>query len=165
MLTYRVFSWDFSTGFFTVPAEDRKSRQRTGFVMKICLKRAYEEPSGQDGYRVLTERLWPRGVSKDRARIDQWAKEWAPSTELRKWYGHEADKWPEFQLRYRRELSARATELKTWAKELEGYRAVTFVFGSKGKLISSEILRQVIYELLDRPHLDSGGSTENIGLE
>ena len=129
--------------------------------MKICLKRAYEDPSAEDGYRVLTERLWPRGVSKNRARIDHWAKSWAPSTELRKWYGHDSDKWPEFQLRYRRELFARSAELEAWAEELKSYRTVTFVFGSKGKLVSSEVLRRVIYELLGQSHPERSDSKTN----
>ena len=73
------------------------------------LKRVYEEPSPQDGFRVLVERLWPRGLSKDRARVDLWLKDVAPSTELRKWFGHDPAKWKEFQERYIAEL----TELQT----------------------------------------------------
>ncbi len=116
--------------------------------MEIRLKRAYETPSDEDGLRILTERLWPRGVSKERARIDQWAKSWSPSPELRKWYGHEAEKWPEFQNRYRRELFDRASELEGWAEEVSNHETVTFVFGSKGELVSSVVLRQVVYEVL-----------------
>ena len=59
----------------------------------IRLKRAYEEPSKQDGMRILVERLWPRGVSKEKAAVDLWLKDLAPSTELRKWYGHDPEKW------------------------------------------------------------------------
>ena len=72
--------------------------------MPISLKRAYEKPSRSDGRRILVERLWPRGVSKQAARIDLWAKEIAPSTELRRWYDHDPDKWPEFERRFRAEL-------------------------------------------------------------
>lgn len=72
----------------------------------IRLKRAYDESSKQDGLRILVERLWPRGVRKEQAAIDLWLKELAPSTELRKWFGHDPEKWDEFRTRYRRELDA-----------------------------------------------------------
>lgn len=68
------------------------------------IKRIYEDPAGEDGYRVLVDRIWPRGVSKQKAKLDEWLKEVGPSTELRKWFGHEDQKWPEFQKRYRDEL-------------------------------------------------------------
>jgi uncharacterized protein YeaO (DUF488 family) len=76
----------------------------------VKLKRAREPPRRSDGHRVLVERLWPRGVRKADLPLDEWAKEIAPSTELRKWYGHEAARWPEFQRRYRRELKERAAK-------------------------------------------------------
>jgi uncharacterized protein YeaO (DUF488 family) len=72
--------------------------------MAIGLKRAYEAPDARDGYRVLVDRIWPRGVKKEDARIDAWPKEIAPSNELRKWFGHDPDKWEEFKSRYFREL-------------------------------------------------------------
>ena len=71
----------------------------------IATKRVYEPYSRTDGYRVLVDRLWPRGLSKAKAHVDLWAKDIAPSTGLRQWYGHDPDKWPEFQKRYRAELS------------------------------------------------------------
>ena len=70
----------------------------------IQLKRVYEEPSPHDGYRVLVERLWPRGLTKARVAVDLWLKEVAPSPELRKWFGHDPARWEEFQERYRQEL-------------------------------------------------------------
>jgi uncharacterized protein YeaO (DUF488 family) len=70
----------------------------------IKLKRAYEEPSQADGLRILVERLWPRGFTKERASIDLWLKEVAPSTELRKWFGHDPKRWKEFRERYLAEL-------------------------------------------------------------
>lgn len=70
----------------------------------IKIKRIYDEHLKNDGFRVLVDRLWPRGIKKEDAGIDEWAKEIAPSTELRNWYGHTADQWPEFQKRYRAEL-------------------------------------------------------------
>ena len=74
----------------------------------IHLKRVYEPPSTDDGFRILVERLWPRGLSKSRAQVDLWLKEIAPSPQLRTWYGHELAKWEEFQRRYRAELENNA---------------------------------------------------------
>ena len=70
----------------------------------IKLKRVYEDPSPEDGLRVLVERLWPRGLSKERAAVDLWLKDVAPSPELRKWFGHDPARWEQFQERYRQEL-------------------------------------------------------------
>lgn len=98
--------------------------------MSIRLKRAYEEPASDDGRRVLVERLWPRGVTKEHLALDQWFKEVAPSTELRKWFGHDPDKWLEFQRRYREELDGRPEEIAK-LKELAGEGAVTFVYGAR----------------------------------
>ena len=70
----------------------------------LKLKRIYEAPEASDGYRVLVDRIWPRGVSKEKAQIDLWVKEIAPSDALRKWFGHDPERWEEFQRRYRKEL-------------------------------------------------------------
>ncbi len=70
----------------------------------IRLKRVYEKPSPKDGRRILVDRLWPRGLTKERAAVKLWLKDLAPSTELRKWFAHDPAKWPEFQKRYRHEL-------------------------------------------------------------
>jgi len=95
----------------------------------IRLKRAYDEPSKQDGLRILVERLWPRGVSKEAAAIDLWLKDLAPSTELRKWYAHDPEKWNEFRKRYWSELSEQGDLLKLLKHcTLEG--TVTFVFAA-----------------------------------
>ncbi len=96
----------------------------------IKLKRAYEEPSGEDGERILVERLWPRGVSKDKAHIDEWLKDVAPSTELRQWFGHDPARWEEFRNRYWSELSSNprpVDELKTKAS----HETVTLVYAAK----------------------------------
>ena len=74
--------------------------------LRVRTKRIYEAPRRADGYRVLVDRLWPRGVSKESARLAAWAKELAPSTALRRWFGHAPGKWSEFGRRYRRELKA-----------------------------------------------------------
>jgi uncharacterized protein YeaO (DUF488 family) len=70
----------------------------------VKLKRAYEPPAAEDGRRILVDRLWPRGVSKERAAIDQWMKDIAPSTALRKWFGHDPERWDEFRQRYAKEV-------------------------------------------------------------
>ena len=73
--------------------------------MSVTLKRVYDPPAQEDGYRILVDRLWPRGLSKDAAHVDLWLQRIAPTTELREWYGHDVAKWDEFQARYREELS------------------------------------------------------------
>ena len=87
---------------------DANTRREEG---PIRLKRAYEPPADSDGARVLVDRLWPRGVSKAEAKLDLWLKEIAPSTELRKWFGHDPARWSEFQRRYRGELKQRPDEI------------------------------------------------------
>ena len=87
---------------------DVKTKRGEGLVR---LKRAYEPPADSDGARVLVDRLWPRGVSKAEAKLDLWLKEIAPSTELRKWFGHDPARWSEFQRRYRGELKQRPDEI------------------------------------------------------
>lgn len=98
--------------------------------MPIKLKRVYEEPQTSDGKRVLIERLWPRGLSKDKACVDLWVKEAAPSTGLRKWFDHDPSKWEEFKKRYFAELDANPEALKP-ILEIPGNETVTFVFASK----------------------------------
>lgn len=98
----------------------------------IKLKRAYEPADSTDGERILVDRLWPRGVSKDEAHLDAWMKDLAPSTALRQWYGHVVARWPEFQDRYEQELQT--PEKKELLRELaEKARAntVTLVYGAK----------------------------------
>ena len=98
--------------------------------MDVHLKRAYEAPSPADGYRVLVDRLWPRGVSRDRARLDEWARELAPSVELRRWFGHEPERYEEFRRRYREELAAHEEKLG----ELRGRArrgTLTLVYGAR----------------------------------
>ena len=80
--------------------------------MDIALKRAYEPAAGSDGYRVLVDRLWPRGVSRERARIDEWARDLAPSNELRTWFGHDPARFHEFRRRYVLELEGQTARLR-----------------------------------------------------
>ena len=113
--------------------------------MTIRLKRAYEDPSPSDGRRVLVDRLWPRGVTKERAAIDVWLQDVAPSTELRRWFGHDPDKWPEFQRRYREELRGRPLELA----ELKGLAAagpITFVYGARDQERNAAVVLKDVVE-------------------
>ena len=80
--------------------------------MDVRLKRAYELASDEDGYRVLVDRLWPRGVSKEQAKLDEWDQELAPSSQLREWFGHEPDRFPEFRRRYIDELRANGSSVR-----------------------------------------------------
>lgn len=98
--------------------------------MPIRLKRIYEEPTDQDGYRVLVERLWPRGVSREKGRVDDWLKEAAPSPELRKWFGHDPAKWPAFRSRYFAELDQRQDCLRALVDRARR-ETVTLVFASR----------------------------------
>ena len=96
----------------------------------IHLKRAYEEPAPSDGLRILVERLWPRGLSKERAAVDVWLKDIAPSAELRRWFGHDPARWQEFQKRYWAELEAKSDAVSELRQRLqEG--PVTFVYAAR----------------------------------
>jgi len=114
----------------------------------VTLKRAYEPAEATDGTRILVDRLWPRGVSKERAALDQWMKEIAPSTELRKWFGHDPHRWVEFCRRYADELHQNAgllSELRSFARK----GPVTLVYSAHDEVHNDAIvLRDVI---LDRP--------------
>lgn len=98
--------------------------------MKLRLKRVYETAANSDGKRILVDRLWPRGLSKSRARIDFWAKTVAPSDKLRRWYRHEPEKWPEFKRRYFTELQRNTAAVRELVAQLGTGRA-TLLFGSK----------------------------------
>jgi uncharacterized protein YeaO (DUF488 family) len=103
----------------------------------ITAKRAYEPAEPSDGYRVLIDRLWPRGVSKAKARLDAWEKDIAPSRELRKWYGHDPAKWLEFRARYKNQLRAASAEMILADLVRRGRRGrVTLVYGSRAAEIS-----------------------------
>jgi uncharacterized protein YeaO (DUF488 family) len=95
----------------------------------IKLKRAYEQASKEDGLRILVERLWPRGVSKEKAAIELWLKALAPSAELRQWYGHDPAKWPQFRKRYCTELQNQG-DLLALLKYIGHEQTVTFVYAA-----------------------------------
>jgi len=97
----------------------------------IKLKRVYEEPSPQDGFRILVDRLWPRGLTKEKVKIDLWMKEVSPSNELRKWYHADLEKWNEFKKKYRKELNENKEALEELKKIIKKNKIVTFVYSSK----------------------------------
>jgi uncharacterized protein YeaO (DUF488 family) len=94
-------------------------------------KRVYEPASKDDGWRVLVDRLWPRGLTKDAAKVDVWHKEVAPSDALRKWFAHDPKKWPEFQKRYRAEIAKNKGALSALKKMESEHGTVTLLFGAK----------------------------------
>ncbi len=107
----------------------------------IRIKRAYEEPEKKDGYRILVDRLWPRGVSKHEAAFDEWAKDLAPSAELRKWFGHDPNLWGEFQKRYRAELK-KNSEVDTFIEQHEDKKVITLVYGAKDEAHNHALVLQ-----------------------
>jgi uncharacterized protein YeaO (DUF488 family) len=96
----------------------------------INVKRVYDEPSAKDGVRILVDRLWPRGLTKEAAHAAVWAKELAPSTELRKWFGHSARLWTDFEKRYRAELK-KNTAVDGFLKEHRHDKLITLLYGAK----------------------------------
>lgn len=98
--------------------------------MKLKIKRVYEQSAKEDGKRILVDRLWPRGLTKEKANIDLWLKDVAPSTELRKWFAHDPAKWDEFQKRYLKELKSNKDNV-TIIKELIKSGTVTLVYGAR----------------------------------
>lgn len=104
--------------------------------MRVRTKRIYEPPEVADGRRILVDRLWPRGLTKTAARIDYWAKAIAPSTALRRWYGHDPAKWKEFRRRYYAELDANPAGLADLRRHL-GKGAVTLLFSSKEERLNN----------------------------
>ncbi|HHX36207.1 MAG TPA: DUF488 domain-containing protein [Gammaproteobacteria bacterium] len=98
--------------------------------MNITIKRVYEAPSREDGRRILVDRLWPRGLTKEKANVDLWLKEIAPSTELRKWFDHDPSKWNEFKKRYLQELKANNDAVQILREELKKGK-VTLVYAAK----------------------------------
>ncbi len=114
--------------------------------LSIALKRAYDQPAASDGTRVLVERLWPRGLSKERAHIDLWLKDVAPSTELRQWFHHDPQKFPEFHHRYEAELKSEgAQEALAKLCEIAQQGQLTLVFAAHDAEYSNA---RVLYDLL-----------------
>ena len=113
--------------------------------MKLQIKRIYDEPSAADGTRILVDRLWPRGLSKARAKVNLWLKDIAPSTPLRQWFGHDPGKWEEFTKRYKAELDHNS-EAVAQLKEYMTKGTVTLVYGAKDQEHNDAVVLQEYVE-------------------
>jgi uncharacterized protein YeaO (DUF488 family) len=115
-------------------------------AVDVRLKRVYEPAAASDGYRVLIDRLWPRGVSRERADLDEWDRELAPSTELRQWFGHEPSRFEEFRRRYKRELRPKRSSIAALRRRA-GEGRVTLVYAARDAehndaVVLAEVLRR-----------------------
>jgi uncharacterized protein YeaO (DUF488 family) len=97
----------------------------------VKLKRIYEKAEANDGYRILVDRIWPRGISKEKAHLDLWLKEIGPSDKLRKWFNHEVEKWEEFEEKYKKELRQNPSPLNQLQEILKKERTITLLYGAK----------------------------------
>jgi uncharacterized protein YeaO (DUF488 family) len=122
-----------------------ESGSMTDTAPRVQIKRIYEPTDPADGYRVLVDRLWPRGISKERAAVDAWARELAPSTQLRRWFHHDRKRWTEFRMRYREELRERAAEELEALRQRATRQVVTLLYAAKDKQINhARVLRDYI---------------------
>ncbi len=113
---------------------------------ELKLKRVYEAPRKDDGFRILVDRLWPRGLTKEKAKVDLWLKEIAPSTELRKWFGHDPKKWRSFRARYQTELKGHTDQLELLRSKIkEG--TLTLIYGARDQEHNEAL---VLKEFLER---------------
>jgi uncharacterized protein YeaO (DUF488 family) len=111
----------------------------------VQLKRVYEKPSRKDGLRILVDRLWPRGLTKEHAAVNLWLKDVAPSTQLRKWFGHDAGRWKEFQTRYRKELRQNKEPIEL-LKQKSKEHTVTLVYGARDEEHNEALVLKKILE-------------------
>ncbi len=125
--------------------------------MSVVVKRAYEKPAAADGQRILVDRLWPRGIRKDAARIDHWLKGLAPSTALRKWY-HANGNWPQFKKRYFQELCApeASADLERLYQIRNKHRAVTLIYASTNLEYNNAVALKELLEGMRKPPSSSG---------
>ncbi len=126
--------WYFKTLFFNFNRIFRYLK-----LKMLKLKRVYETPNSEDGVRILVERLWPRGLTKEGAKIDIWLKDIAPSTELRKWYNHMPERWPEFQKRYQLELEENYNVVRRLKKKVDT-TDITLIFAAKDAARNSAVV-------------------------
>lgn len=106
----------------------------------IKLKRIYEKPERGDGFRILVDRLWPRGLSKEKAALDLWFKDLAPSHELRKWFDHDPQKWPEFQKRYKKEIAGNREALKELRRIVKPRKNTTLLYAAKDEVHNEAVI-------------------------
>lgn len=120
------------------------ARSRSSASHRIGIKRAYEPPSANDGVRILIDRLWPRGITKARLKLDSWPRALAPSTALREWYDHDPQRFAEFRSRYRDELNAHADELAALRGLIKGREATLITAARELDLSHAQVLREVL---------------------
>ena len=123
--------------------KSRLSRRRQP-SSSITIKRVYDEPTREDGLRILIDRLWPRGLSKAELKLDAWPRALSPSNELRKWYGHDPNLFAEFRRRYREELSGQTEELANLRTMIEGRRATLLTATRELDLSHAVVLRELL---------------------
>lgn len=116
-------------------------------MKKIIIKRIYEPYSDQDGYRVLVDRLWPRGISKESAKLDLWSKELAPSTELRKWFDHIDERFSQFAEKYKKELENHPKKLEE-LKKIAAKEQVCLLYGAKNEIHNQAVVLKSVLENL-----------------
>jgi len=120
------------------------STNEDGNSMKLKIKRVYDKPAEEDGTRILVDRLWPRGLTKQKAKVDVWLKDIAPSTELRKWFAHDPEKWKEFIKKYKQELhenNEQAAILKEYLKQ----GTVTLVYGARDEVHNEALVIKEVF--------------------
>jgi len=111
----------------------------------LKLKRVYKDSEKNDGYRILADRLWPRGLTKQKAKIHLWFKDIAPSDSLRKWFSHDVSKWNDFEKRYKEELSGKKDLLKIIGQKEKEHKIVTLLFGAKDEKHNQAIVLKKVY--------------------
>jgi len=115
--------------------------------LKIKLKRVYDEVANNDGYRLLVDKIWPRGIKKEDAQLDEWNRDIAPSSDLRKWFGHDPDKFDAFAKRYKKELDNQKEDLKR-IKEMAKDKRVCLLYGAKDEAHNQAVvLKEVLEDL------------------
>jgi len=112
----------------------------------IRIKRIYEKPNRADGYRILVDRLWPRGISKENAQIDSWLKEISPSDKLRKWFSHDPEKWDDFQKKYKIELKTKLSILNEIKQLVKQKKVVTLLYSAKDEKHNNAVVLSKILE-------------------
>ncbi|MDD2676193.1 MAG: DUF488 domain-containing protein [Methylacidiphilaceae bacterium] len=123
----------------------------------IRIRRVYDPPGANEGYRILVDRVWPRGISKEKLPMEAWKKELAPSSELRKWFGHDPSRWEEFSRRYRRELTSHADGLRECLRAA-GSQPLTLLYGARDKEHNQAVVLQEVLEELAKSERNATGS-------
>jgi uncharacterized protein YeaO (DUF488 family) len=130
----------------TTQGVSRRTARGKPHSSTILIRRVYDETTGDDGVRILIDRLWPRGLSKAVLKLDAWPRELSPSTELRKWYGHDPNRFAEFRRRYRDELASHADELAALRATIKGRAATLLTATRELDLSHAVVLREALQE-------------------